>query len=430
MFVPRQIKRKHTGSTSEDGSLAQRASKKLRLQFTPKSTSSGPRNTGVAPSVNYNAELVCGLDLILYQDGGWEAKEWLKERERIVDGKDGYIHLSAFLEHPVFARTKPTPTQKTLQRSFQVRPSKYFEPSPDGYYIRRLHTDQLSPDRDSRTIYVEPHLSSLAANPPALIHHLVQNSKMTAELYPVRGIESRHQAWAFITFSGRVDQELATAKDMWPADWIVMTKFVLVLFLLMPSAELGPTEPSTPAATQSTQHFSVTSFTLEPITRSPLLPNPTALPLLHQDQFQPFTAHTVAAYFAKFSKRVRPPVASGTDAANPQNLRISHVAYTPNTTTATVRAATAADAQLILTALAGRKRCMRSGSDGKGGVVAREKRRGEAEDKGEDIGEGDETRGKEDPKAVEAELLAGERERVFWEEVREGKRTGARRRRR
>ena len=119
-----------------------------------------------------------------------------------------------------------------------------------------------------------------------------------------------------------------------------------------------------------------------------------------------FVTHNVAAYYAHHPSRA--PKKS--DENTPQAVKVAHIEYTSNTSTAIMRASSAEDAHMMVTALRERPRAMRGGEDGRGKKPAAAGGLGE-------------------PKLVEAEILRGERERVFWERVWEGKRRGAKKRR-
>ncbi|KAI9788863.1 MAG: hypothetical protein M1816_006527 [Peltula sp. TS41687] len=236
MFLPRQltIKRK---KDSEDESPRP---KKLKQDSPPPTKDASTSLSSVRrPSITsnnsttYDQEIVYGLELILsdYAYTHEESAAWLKARERTLrrDGKD--IHLSAVLDHQVFSKTKPPLTQTAVQRALRSQGSGLLELSPDGYHFRRRRFQPAVPpvekeherDWDAQTIYAEPHLSSLAANAPRLIHHLLHHStNLPGTLHPIQNVQSRHPSWAFVTFSGPIDE--VESRGVWPDDWIVLTK--------------------------------------------------------------------------------------------------------------------------------------------------------------------------------------------------------------
>ncbi|KAI9836930.1 MAG: hypothetical protein M1837_003162, partial [Sclerophora amabilis] len=243
MFTPRQIKTKTTdrGPANKRGLLVETegrecSAKRLRLQTSQDCASRSSlthATTKPAPAVDpsYNEEIVYGLELLLsdYNAQHGENAEWLRERQRTLEGEDGHVHLSSFLTHHIFSKTKPALTQKAIQNAVKAQSSNIIELHSSGYYIRRRtsSTSIIAPERidwEAQTIYVEPHLSTLSANTPKLLHHLYKHSLgLLSTLLPVQNVSSRNPAWAFITFSGGVDDALAMRKDIWPAGWIVMT---------------------------------------------------------------------------------------------------------------------------------------------------------------------------------------------------------------
>ena len=101
MFIPRQIKRKLPTPIAKDRTSSQGLdesaeavppAKKIRVDTTI--TEIGDSREGSSESTadrNYNRQLLCGLELILsdYHHASPESGKWLRERERVVDGKDG-----------------------------------------------------------------------------------------------------------------------------------------------------------------------------------------------------------------------------------------------------------------------------------------------------------------------------------------------------
>ncbi|KZF20871.1 hypothetical protein L228DRAFT_262746 [Xylona heveae TC161] len=255
LFIPPQIARPHKRKTGLNGK--HRASSDQPYNFSTtieedtavlkkprRSTpSTGPREKSAASSSEqldetYLEQLVCGLELHFTD---WvldhvESREWLTRRQRQINGEDGYIHLSAFLESNIFARMKPTVTQMALRRSLMKLSSEgYLELSPDTYHVRRRpSTSPARPNAeamhsgfwDQKTVYVEPHVSSISLSPAKLAHHLTAASNLPSNILPIQHVDNphRHPSYAFIMLSDDVDESIASDSRHWPQDWIVMTK--------------------------------------------------------------------------------------------------------------------------------------------------------------------------------------------------------------
>ena len=114
------------------------------------------------------------------------------------------IHLSAFVDHPMFARTKPEPTQRGLQKAIresglglcEVRNSQtatggeplliQLQLSKDGYHVRSSRqacsiasNADSQEDMDSRTVYVVRVILLRR-----LYAHFVLNTSGTASFIP------------------------------------------------------------------------------------------------------------------------------------------------------------------------------------------------------------------------------------------------------
>ncbi|OCL11868.1 hypothetical protein AOQ84DRAFT_173046 [Glonium stellatum] len=201
-----------------------------------------------SPDTNdeYLEQLVCGIELVFtdyaYQDDGGGA--WLKKYGRVIHGESSYIHLSALLIHPSLAALKPAPTQKTLRRALQSFPSPDLEITGEGYFVRRrvstyplsfiptdastiINDDGLS-FWDKRTLYVEPHLSTMCNKPAVVAWWLKKYGKLRSKWLPIQAIKTIAPSCAFVVLSG-CNAKLSSSWDRWaakklPNNWITMTK--------------------------------------------------------------------------------------------------------------------------------------------------------------------------------------------------------------
>ena len=288
----------------------------------------------------------------------------------------------------------------------------------------------------------EPHLSTLASNAPGLVLHLLRHSTLPASILPVQLCTSRHPSWAFMTFSGPLfEANSVIQKEIWPPDWIVMTKYALGPFfssLIVPecksiglqshssraehtrrtdeylalkaasrqsfrSSPQGPITPvpsrkprSTSSATNTSTRISKPS---QPCPKESKIPYPTGtlvhlhpLPLrVTKPALTAFLSHNVFVWASK-------KASIGQSKSDPASqLRIAHIVLRPSATadatSATVRCCTDVDAENLIDAMEARGRRMVDAEDAKG-VKA---------------GEGE---------RLKPELLRGDRERAFWEELR------------
>ncbi|KAI9768950.1 MAG: hypothetical protein M1840_004546 [Geoglossum simile] len=435
MFVPRQVKRKasttkakrcHPAVTVErpnESPREQRPAKRPRVSEL--STRVAP-TTEVAGSKNiiYYEEIRYGLELLLsdYTYTEPESQKWLLERERQIEGDRGYIHLSAFLDSPIFARFKPPVTQVALQEALEFCRSEYLELSPDRYHIRRLgavRPTEYSVDWDAQTIYVEPHLASLALYPSKLIHHLLSHYHAPHSIAPIQHVQAgKRPSYAFVVLSAPVYNIEA---HCWPTDWVVLTKAEWRRrdseYQAIRIKESKPLYCSVGGSSTCQQRPIASVLPSWTKAQSTLVKrdHPTGL-LVYLTNLPPSAtkssiATLISRHVDNHLRRLHKPLnregtVSGdqlgcsTPTSNPTpdtvGLSIMYTDYTPGTTTATIRLASAADAEKVIAALAtnraphSTKYGCRSRADG-----------GDAGKQGS---------------AVKAELVTGEREHIYWEE--------------
>ncbi|KAH7361179.1 hypothetical protein BKA66DRAFT_425880 [Pyrenochaeta sp. MPI-SDFR-AT-0127] len=211
----------------------------------PKAVKRGPRFTTKPVTSEYVAQLAAGIELIFtdYALQEQTRAKWLQDHYRTVDGKEGFIHLTAILEHPNISSMKPEASQVLLQQAVQDHPSRILECSEKGYHVRRKPSsypppflpndsfDVVDDDGltfwDQRTIYVEPHLRSLCQTPAKVAYWLAEHGQLRPKWLPIQAIYMLWNSCAFVVLSGSVMHE-----DTWqkwratnrPEDWKIMTK--------------------------------------------------------------------------------------------------------------------------------------------------------------------------------------------------------------
>ena len=106
IFVPPQVKRKL--DTSSPGSAKDKTKLKT-LEPPPKKPRQGgqvnvAKSTVQKPGSVYDEEIICGLELLLsdYAYGDQESAQWLRERERTIDGDNGCSYLSPPIRRLIF----------------------------------------------------------------------------------------------------------------------------------------------------------------------------------------------------------------------------------------------------------------------------------------------------------------------------------------
>ncbi|KAI9786435.1 MAG: hypothetical protein M1839_006895 [Geoglossum umbratile] len=457
MFVPRQVKRQASatkakkcrpvGAVAPPGEIPHQAKRQRLDSVSTLSTTTGTTLITIAAgheSKIYYEEIRCGLELLLsdYAYAGPESRKWLLERERRVDGEQGYIHLSAFLDSAVFARSKPPVTQLALQKALELCGSEFLELSPDRYHIRRVGTTRPTEDSvdwDAQTIYVEPHLASLALSPPKLVYHLLSHHHAPSSIIPVQHVHiGKRPSYAFVVLSSPVH---GIGAQCWPIDWVVLTKYAPTFryqthiddkhraewkrrdseYQALRIAESRPSyystddsnvrrqRPTVPVVPSRTETQCVSTKRCHPTGLLVYLTN--LHPSATKSSIAALISHHVDKHFRKLhpnqegtvsgDQLVRSPSISTPDTTS---LGIMYTDYIPGTTTATIRLASATDANNVITTLAA-DRVLHSTKNGR-------RSRADGKDAGGEQGN-----------AIKAELVTGERERIYWEEcVWKGKR--------
>lgn len=154
------------------------------------------------------------------------------------------IHLSVLLGHSNLAGLKPIPTQHLLRRALQSFPSPDLEIVGEGYFVRRrvstyplpfipkdagskVNDDGLS-FWDERTLYVEPHLSTMCNRPATVAWWLKKHGELRRKWLPIQAIKTIAPSCAFVVLSG-ANAKLGSSWERWagkrlPNNWITMTK--------------------------------------------------------------------------------------------------------------------------------------------------------------------------------------------------------------
>ncbi|KAH0543196.1 hypothetical protein FGG08_002457 [Glutinoglossum americanum] len=411
MFIPRQLQRRASTirAVVAQPDERQRPSKRQRLDDTSRSsvlkTAASTAVAGAERKIYYE-EILCGLELLLsdYAYTRPESKKWLVERERLVGEEGGCIHLSAFLDSPVFARCSPPVTQTALQKALELCRSEMLELSLDRYHVRRVHASQSaesSVDWDAQSIYVEPHLSSLALSPPKLIHHLLSYHGTPRSMFPAQHV-----------YVGKRPSAEWKKRDL--------------EYQALRMAESRPPYYSIGNRTGRQQHLTAPTGPSQTKTQSLLTKRdyPTGLLVYITNLHPSATKASIVALVGRnvdehFRELCEVQGEKGTTSETPQalstlsnssptsettSLSIMYMDYTPGTTTATIRLSSAADADKVITTLAARRIFH----------TAKDSCRYNVRD--------NDTNG-EQGNAVKAELVTGMRERIYWEEqVWKGKR--------
>ncbi|KAI8934924.1 hypothetical protein NX059_008593 [Plenodomus lindquistii] len=215
------------------------------MQTDTKPVERGPRFTTLPLTAQYLGELAAGIELIFTDYAHQEEARsgWLRERYRVVDGEEQFIHLAAILEHPYISNLKPQATQKLLLEALQTHPSKILQISNNSYYIRRkpaTYPPKFMPNNsfkeaddhglafwDQRTIYIEPHLRTMCAAPAKVAYWLKEHGQLRNKWLPIQAVHTLWNSCAFVVLSGSVMHD-----DVWrkwrevgvPEDWKIMTK--------------------------------------------------------------------------------------------------------------------------------------------------------------------------------------------------------------
>jgi len=69
----------------------------------------------------------------------------------------------------------------------------------------------------------EPHVTGITLN-PGRVARMLSQSAMPRKYLPVQFVEAGDTAWAFVILSAAVSHEDAENQELWPKDWIIMTK--------------------------------------------------------------------------------------------------------------------------------------------------------------------------------------------------------------
>ncbi|KAJ8105284.1 hypothetical protein OPT61_g10274 [Boeremia exigua] len=205
----------------------------------------GPRFAIKTVAPEYIAQLAAGIELIFtdYAHAEEERSRWMRDRYRVINGEEGYIHLTAILEHPNISKLKPEATQILLKQALHDHPCKTLELSHNEYYVRRRPSTNPLPFVpsnsfevvdddgltfwDQRTIYVEPHLRNICPTPARVAHWLTVHGGLKSKWLPVQAVHTLWNSCAFVVLSGNVMHE--NTWNSWrktgkPDNWKVMTK--------------------------------------------------------------------------------------------------------------------------------------------------------------------------------------------------------------
>ncbi|RPB01864.1 hypothetical protein L873DRAFT_610329 [Choiromyces venosus 120613-1] len=416
MFIPRQLQKK---------ALHQQPKEFTHLAPSGKYT----KDDHIDPTLA--KEVVMALE-ILFSDYGIEngPPEWFSERMRSVEGEGNFIHLSALLDCPLLAEMKPKPLQVTLRKALTQYPSDFLQLSKDKYYIRRRHEylpsskSTAGPRKNSEdsTIYIEPHVTGITLN-PGRVARMLSQSAMPRKYLPVQFVEAGDTAWAFVILSTAVSHEDAANQELWPKDWIIMTKhewrrrdeeyqqlrrkrptFPTRTRLaerhdrasgssaqqMWPDRPIVPTVPADPALTREGDQGMTTDYELGLIVYLTNLH-----PLATKETITSFITRQVDRYNRKkSSSKTKGNFIPKNEDGPPVN--INYVDYQKGLTTAYLRLRKAQDSELVVSALKKRKRRMQDGSDKKGKKVKNDS-------------------GRDD--WVKATNVEGNEEKIYWEKV-------------
>ncbi|CUS13881.1 unnamed protein product [Tuber aestivum] len=417
MFVPRQLQKK---------ALRQQPKEPAPLVPPEKST----KDDHIDPTLA--KEMVMTLE-ILFSDYGIESgpPEWFSARMRSVEGESDFIHLSALLDCPLLAEMKPKPSQMTFRKALTQYPSDFLQLSKDKYYIRRRHEHLPSPKSpvghqkgsDDSTIYIEPHVTGITLN-PGRVARMLSQSAMPRKYLPVQFVEAGDTAWAFVILSTAVSHEDAGNQELWPRDWIVMTKHewrrrdeeyqqlrrrrpTLSTRTRLPerhdrasgssAQQMWPDRPSAPTVPADP------ASAREDYQRNEAADYEFGL-IVYLTNLHPLTTkETITSFITRQADRYNRKKSSSKAKGNlvPKDedgppVNINYVDYQKGLTTAYLRLRKVQDSELVVSALKKRKRRMQDGNDKKGKKVTADS-------------------GKND--WVQATNVGGNEERIYWEKV-------------